>query len=353
MATNKNITVKQFNGVDYDTLYPKTSLTQVEGLSASLAEYYSKNQTLNTDTMNLFVGADVSVPNGAFKYLGKYAEHWWSSYQAAHTVYSETKAGYTTLDAVAITGVDRNIQIAYSVNINQTTGAVSLNNPINFYIPAFNNSTEALATANELKSKAPFYVSGLYNDDNNIRYVPVNATAGAGSTFTIGAYQSTIRFQSSGATPASQIVSSTGTTVPAGQIVYLQSTNRNAYPDSGTISGVTYEYLGVPYEKMPMAFGLYGFTYKGTGEYGDANPTVITFPKMPKVFYIRGQGTSSIMFGEGNGGSGTLVCYASTSGTVRDVSFQWSGSKVSFYADDGAKYQLNNNGHTFNVFYFA
>lgn len=32
MATNKNITMKQFNGVDYDTLYPKTIASQVEGL---------------------------------------------------------------------------------------------------------------------------------------------------------------------------------------------------------------------------------------------------------------------------------------------------------------------------------
>ena len=32
MATNKNITMRQYNGVDYDTLYPKTIASQVEGL---------------------------------------------------------------------------------------------------------------------------------------------------------------------------------------------------------------------------------------------------------------------------------------------------------------------------------
>ncbi len=32
MATNKNITMKQYNGVDYDTLYPKTIAAQVVGL---------------------------------------------------------------------------------------------------------------------------------------------------------------------------------------------------------------------------------------------------------------------------------------------------------------------------------
>ena len=32
MATNKNITMKQFNGTDYDTLYPKTIASQVDGI---------------------------------------------------------------------------------------------------------------------------------------------------------------------------------------------------------------------------------------------------------------------------------------------------------------------------------
>lgn len=32
MATNKNITMRQYNGTDYDTLYPKTTASQVEGL---------------------------------------------------------------------------------------------------------------------------------------------------------------------------------------------------------------------------------------------------------------------------------------------------------------------------------
>lgn len=36
MATNKNITMKQFNGVDYDTLYPKTTISQVEGFNSPL-----------------------------------------------------------------------------------------------------------------------------------------------------------------------------------------------------------------------------------------------------------------------------------------------------------------------------
>lgn len=40
MATNKNITMRQFNGVDYDTLYPKTIASQID-------DVYSKSETSN------------------------------------------------------------------------------------------------------------------------------------------------------------------------------------------------------------------------------------------------------------------------------------------------------------------
>lgn len=41
MATNKNITMRQFNGSDYDTLYPRTTPSQVSGLYDSV---YTKDQ---------------------------------------------------------------------------------------------------------------------------------------------------------------------------------------------------------------------------------------------------------------------------------------------------------------------
>ena len=56
MATNKNITMKQFNGTDYDTLYPKTKVEQVEGA-------YTKQQILTSATAALYgLGAN-AVPD--------------------------------------------------------------------------------------------------------------------------------------------------------------------------------------------------------------------------------------------------------------------------------------------------
>ena len=62
LATEKNITMKQFNGTDYDTLYPKTKVEQVEGA-------YSQQQILSDATAALLgLGAD-AVPDNAFQQI--------------------------------------------------------------------------------------------------------------------------------------------------------------------------------------------------------------------------------------------------------------------------------------------
>ena len=62
MATNKNITMKQFNGTDYDTLYPKTKVEQVEGA-------YTQQQILADSTKGLFGLDSGAVPDDAFSLL--------------------------------------------------------------------------------------------------------------------------------------------------------------------------------------------------------------------------------------------------------------------------------------------
>ena len=62
MATNKNITMKQFNGVDYDMLYPKTKVEQVEGA-------YSQQQILSDSTKGLYGLGNDAVPDDVFQIL--------------------------------------------------------------------------------------------------------------------------------------------------------------------------------------------------------------------------------------------------------------------------------------------
>ena len=53
MATTKNITMKQFNGTDYDTLYPKTDVKQIENLTPSSIGAVSKTGDTMTGHLNI------------------------------------------------------------------------------------------------------------------------------------------------------------------------------------------------------------------------------------------------------------------------------------------------------------
>ena len=81
------------------------------------------------------------------------------------------------------------------------------------------------------------------------------------------------------------------------------------------------------------------FTYTGTGSYGSKNPTVITFPKMPTVFIIKG--TQGIMMGRGGESKGTISVQGSSNAIVQDLDLTWQGSKCSFYHTITARQQMN------------
>ena len=53
MATTKNIIMKQFNGTDYDTLYPKTDVKQVKNLTPSSIGAVAKSGDTMTGQLNV------------------------------------------------------------------------------------------------------------------------------------------------------------------------------------------------------------------------------------------------------------------------------------------------------------
>ena len=62
MATDKLITMKQFNGTDYDTLYPKTIASQIP-------DVYSKTDTITANTLSQFGLSADKLPNDAFQQI--------------------------------------------------------------------------------------------------------------------------------------------------------------------------------------------------------------------------------------------------------------------------------------------
>ena len=79
MATTKNITMKQFNGTDYDTLYPKTVYNQVSGVAPAgyglgeTSTYIAKTSEsgeYDADTIDKtgFFAAKTNTPTGGWCY---------------------------------------------------------------------------------------------------------------------------------------------------------------------------------------------------------------------------------------------------------------------------------------------
>ena len=77
MATTKNIIMKQFNGTDYDTLYPKTVAAQINDVYSKDETYpksqlytqsqlYTRQQILSDATKALYGLGNGAIPNDAF-----------------------------------------------------------------------------------------------------------------------------------------------------------------------------------------------------------------------------------------------------------------------------------------------
>ena len=78
MATTKKITMREFNGTDYDTLYPKTVAAQIDDVYSKDETYskndvytksqvYNKTQTLADATKTLYGLSSSAVPDDVFK----------------------------------------------------------------------------------------------------------------------------------------------------------------------------------------------------------------------------------------------------------------------------------------------
>lgn len=159
----------------------------------------------------------------------------------------------------------------------------------------------------EFAALAPCYLTGLYTLEylgqgskgtlsDDIIFLPSNCTyewSNSYATITgknnnyASQYSFAVNGTSYATVKASLVTSSYVKIANAGDTVYLHSTDRNAYPDSGTVDGIMYTYLGRPFEKFPTVPQIESGSYIGTGTYGDSSPNRLTFEFMPKFVQIR------------------------------------------------------------------
>ena len=316
MATNKNITMKQFNGTDYDTLYPKTKIEQVEGA-------YTQQQILADSTKGMFGLDATAVPDDVLALFGM---HCWE--RTSHNFQLTYGEATTTILCSSTDRGSSTATISYSSSVNiGDDGVLSLVNP-------------STITVN-MDSPGGTTLAGKYfKIGSAIYYADTDASA---STRIQGSYYQVI------IADKTKLVSVYDNTVQD----FVRSTNRNAYPDSGSSGGYEYQYRGVPfYNASRVPVGIATGSYVGTGKSGSSNKNSLTFDFAPKFVYV---------MPSSNGYDGKRLflirdCTKSASGTASSTenTIEWSGNTVSWYGGVGQtshiEGQLNVSGTTYRYF---
>ena len=308
MATNKNITMKQFNGTDYDTLYPKTKVEQVEGA-------YTQQQILSNATAALYgLGTD-AVPDDVLALFGMYC--WERTLHNFQLTYG--KATTTILCSSTDRGSSKaTISYSSSVNIGDD-GVLSLVNP-------------STITVN-MDSPGGTTLAGKYFKIGSAIYY-ADTDASASTRIQDSYYQVIIADKTKSVSVYDNAVQD-----------FVRSTNRNAYPDSGSSGGYEYQYCGVPFYNASQAHvKIVAGSYIGTDTYGESNPNSLTFDFAPQVIYVQSK----------NSGNGFILPSAEAGGvfypindcTMYTLSVSVSGTTVSWYLINAslARGQLNVSG---------
>lgn len=326
---------------------------------SQMPTFLNKANLLKDATATLFGKDSGAVPNDLFAWLGQYAQHWWSVLHGQEGIgYEEKRVSFLHTDPSDDGGVDAALRICYtkssqtlyysdSITIDQSGGAVSLSNPQSFEFSCGDHESTMQSCA-ALANLGPCYITNCYGDPDAIYYMP------AGATYTSSSNDATSTFMysrtSSGYTafwnnnsrtknPA-YLVESQIYNIPAGETTYVHSTDRNAYPDSGTVDGLTYQYLGIPFQNAVTAPKIEMGSYVGTGTDGESNPNSLTFDFVPKFVIIEGRATwcygGVFWVMDTSTGASNHTCPAS----LNDKTLTWYS-----YEDDR---QLNASGTKYN-----
>lgn len=270
--------------------------------AASIGNRLKPSSLLSDSTKSLYGLPSTSTPDNVLSWIGKYNTHWWSE------LHGEAGIGYEEVRTDISSSMDftryygsMTYTCSKSISINQSTGAITQVSPTTVTlsgVPSPGGSTnyaDAVAEVNKILSLAPVYVKGFEYHDDEVFYFPAGSNAmGYHNT---GSSSATVRVDyddengwaylvQTGAKVCAKLVTSKKYNIPAGDTVYVNSTKRNAYPDNGAKNGLTYRYLGNPFENSVKSISIERGQYVGTGLYGESNPSSITFKRIPQLLFI-------------------------------------------------------------------
>ena len=318
--------------------------------------FLNKANLLKDATAAMFgLGAD-AVPDHAFAALGKYNYYWWK--RRYNTSGWKESRGNTVYHDVAYVSVPTYFEISYSDSIRfDSLGKATLVNPDKL---TGKNTTDAsylsVLLGKYIQVTLAPYTSGSSPNPNlkdlKVAFVPED-TSDFSSKYSDGIY--VVRFSCAEITG----VYDEGT---VGAWETVQSVDRNAYPDSGVVDGYEYEYLGIPFDNAVEAIKIETGSYFGTGTFGAASPSTLTFSNVPKMVVIKSTADSftyvfyPYQLSEEYPEFQKAYCWdslnnLSVSGNIRYAKF--SGTTLSwYYTSSGANYQMNTAGTRYEYLAF-
>lgn len=298
----------------------------------------NKATLLKDATAALFGLGTGAVPDDVLAELGKYKQYWWRRRTPSSVQYikqiSDIKSNYDI--------IRRSIPLTYSkdIHINPETGEISLVSPTKLEL-GNGEREDAERVGSTLAAEAPCYIQTTVENGAGIYYLPLGTTYSTFDSTTLrrnyGSYYYVILNYP--ASPQGQVVTSVPSNVPAGEWEYLTSSDRNAYPDSGTQDGYEYEYLGIPFDNAVTAPKIETGSYVGTGTYGASNPNTLTFGFVPKLVLIyNGSKDYAMFFAFGLGGGytsgGYLFAWSSEMAVSNDTYAKINGNVLNWYASN-------------------
>lgn len=346
-AVQSNLTAHMGDTVKHVTAAERTAWNgkadlvdgKVPNSQLPAADGFTKEETLKAATAALYGLGTGAVPDDVLAELGKYKQYWWRrrSTQSGWYEVSSSKdktqlrtngdgtVVYTYGDTIALSQSDGSFSIVEEKTVTTTN---SSRVPVLSVLKGkYFKSDKTISLGNGLvQIKA-----------GDIYYIPGDAdiTETYDSEYGEYAYWTSV---------LTHITSEYRSDI--GPWEYVQSSNRSAYPDSGTQDGYEYEYLGIPFDNAVTAPKIETGSYVGTGAYNSASPNTLTFGFVPQLVFLFM--APSPRFAVAANGQSVFRSDSAETSSIGYTNVKWDGNSMSWYNSTNADEQLNKNGQTYH-----
>lgn len=291
----------------------------------------NKATLLKDATAALYGLGTGAVPDDVFAELGKYKQYWWKRIPVVWRDAYATLGDVTSVETGGNSSSSATYSISYSASYSvDSSGNVTLVSPSTLSV-SYTNYTAINALKGHYFKSNISSVPGIY-------FVSADAPDA-----TRGTIDSVHYVYIDG---AKLIGHAQG--YEYGPVELVNSSDRNAYPDSGTHDGYEYEYLGIPFDNAVTVPKIEMGSYVGTGTYGASNPNTLTFEFIPKLVIIKPNNTTDKYHFEVIQGQTKTFSYQDNTNYGK-VEISWNGNSISWYctSGDGSEGQLNKAEYTY------